>query len=137
MPVTTGVTDGRGRTSMARIERFEDLRIWKLAREVANRLYALSANAAFSRDFVLRDQIRRAAVSMPSNIAEGFSRRSNKEFVQFLFVAKGSAAEAQNQLYLARDQGYVSVEEFDTVYREIDLLSRQVSRFITYLRTAG
>jgi four helix bundle protein len=122
---------------MARIERFEDLRIWKLAREVANGLYALSANAAFSRDFVLRDQIRRAAVSMPSNIAEGFSRRSNKEFVQFLFVAKGSAAEAQSQLYLARDQGYVSEEEFDTAYREIDLLSRQISRFITYLKGAG
>jgi four helix bundle protein len=122
---------------MARIERFEDLRIWKLAREVANGLYALSANAAFSRDFVLRDQIRRAAVSMPSNIAEGFSRRSNKEFVQFLFVAKGSAAEAQSQLYLARDQGYLPEEEFDRVYREIDLLARQISRFITYLKAAG
>ncbi|MCX6094923.1 MAG: four helix bundle protein [Candidatus Bipolaricaulota bacterium] len=135
--MTTDEAAGCREVGMARIERFEDLRIWKLARDVANRLYALSANASFSRDFVLRDQIRRAAVSMPSNIAEGFSRRSNKEFVQFLFVAKGSAAEAQSQLYLARDQGYLPEEEFDRVYREIDLLARQISRFITYLKAAG
>jgi four helix bundle protein len=68
---------------------------------------------------------------------KGFSRRSNREFVQFLFIAKGSAAEIQSQLYIAKDLGYVSEREFDKLYSDIDTLSRQVSRFITYLKGAG
>jgi four helix bundle protein len=121
---------------MTSAERFEDLRIWSLARDVAGGIYKLTAEPAFSRDFVLRDQLRRAVVSISSNIAEGFSRRSNKEFVQFLFIAKGSAAEAQSQLYLARDQTYIAEQDFDRVYAEIDALAKQISRFITYLRGA-
>ncbi len=122
---------------MTSVERFDDLRIWSLARDVAGLIYRLTAEPAFSRDFVLRDQLRRAAVSISSNIAEGFSRRSNKEFVQFLFIAKGSAAEAQSQLYLARDQAYIAEQDFDKVYAEIDALAKQISRFITYLKGAG
>jgi len=68
---------------------------------------------------------------------KGFSRRSNREFVQFLFIAKGSAAEIQSQLHIAKDLGYVSEREFDKLYSDIDTLSRQVSRFITYLKGAG
>lgn len=74
---------------------------------------------------------------MPSNIAEGFSRRSNKEFVQFLFIAKGSAAEVQSQLHIALDQHYITQQEFDRTYGEVDVLARQISRFITYLKGAG
>jgi four helix bundle protein len=122
---------------MTRIERFEDLRIWKLAREIVGKVYKITAEPVFSRDFALRDQLRRAAVSIPSNIAEGFSRRSNKEFVQFLFIAKGSAAEAQSQLYLARDQDYVSEQELDTLLADIDVMAKQISRFITYLKGVG
>lgn len=122
---------------MTSVERFEDLRIWSLARDVAGAIYRLTAEPAFSRDFVLRDQLRRSAVSISSNIAEGFSRRSNKEFVQFLFIAKGSAAEAQSQLYLARDQAYIAEQDFDKVYAEIDALAKQISRFITYLKGAS
>ncbi|MFQ5794302.1 MAG: four helix bundle protein [Candidatus Bipolaricaulia bacterium] len=101
---------------MSKIERFEDIRAWGEAREVVNNIYNVTGRGSFAQDFSLKDQIRRAAISIPSNIAEGFSRHSNKEFIQFLFVAKGSAAEVQSQRYTALDQGYISQEEFDNIY---------------------
>jgi len=113
------------------------LEIWRAARDVVNAMYQASSDGAFSRDYGLRDQIRRAAVSIPSNIAEGFSRRSNKEFIQFLFISKGSAAEVQSQLYTALDQSYISQEAFDKIYEQLNVLAKQISRFITYLRGAG
>jgi four helix bundle protein len=122
---------------MSKVIRFDDLRVWKRARQMVGGIYDATSRGRFSRDFTLKDQIRRAAVSVPSNIAEGFSRRSNREFVQFLFIAKGSAAEIQSQLHIAKDLGYVSECEFDKLYSDIDTLSRQVSRFITYLKGAG
>ena len=122
---------------MATVERFEDLEVWQKAREVVNAVYQVSSDGLFSRDYALRDQIRRAAISIPSNISEGFARRSNREFVQFLFIAKGSAAEVENQLYLALDQGYITQEEFNSVYEGLELLSKQLSKFITYLKKAG
>jgi len=122
---------------MAKVERFEDLRIWQASREIVNTVYRITAVGAFSRDFALRDQIRRAAVSVPSNIAEGFSRHSNKEFIQYLFIAKGSAAEVQSQLYVALDQEYILQEKFDEIYRQLETVAKQISRFITYLRDAG
>ncbi|MCL0082954.1 four helix bundle protein [Thermodesulfovibrionales bacterium] len=105
---------------MGNVERFEDLRVWQTAREVVGVVYKMSSTGAFSKDYALRDQIRRAAVSVLSNIAEGFSRRSNKEFIQFLFIAKGSVAEVQSQLYTALDQGYISQEAFDSIYETLD-----------------
>ena len=122
---------------MAKVERFEDLEVWQAARDVVKAIYQASATGTFSRDYSLRDQIRRAAVSVPSNIAEGFSRRSNKEFIQFLFIAKGSAAEVQSQLYTAVDQGYISKEAFDNTYQALDVVAKQLSRFITYLKGSG
>jgi len=122
---------------MVTVERFEELKVWQAARDVANAVYKSSSNGAFARDYALRDQIRRAAISIPSNIAEGFSRRSNKEFIQFLFIAKGSAAEVQSQLYTALDQGYISQGEFDKIYGQTEVVARQISRFITYLKGAG
>jgi len=122
---------------MTTAKRFEDLEVWRASQDVVNAVYRASSDGAFSRDYGLRDQIRRAAVSIPSNIAEGFSRRSNKEFIQFLFISKGSAAEAQSQLYTALDQGYIAQEEFDRIYKQIEVVAKQISRFITYLKGAG
>jgi four helix bundle protein len=122
---------------LSKIERFEDLRIWGRARDAVHAVYQMTVSGAFCHDYPLRDQIRRAAISMPSNIAEGFSRRSNKEFVQFLFIAKGSAAEVQSQLHIALDQHYITQQEFDRTYGEVDVLARQISRFITYLKGVG
>ena len=107
--------------------------MWKASRSVVNSVYRASANETFKRDYGLRDQIQRAAVSVMSNIAEGFSRRSNREFVQFLFIAKASAAEVESQLYVALDQGYVSRDQFERLYEETDACARQLSAFITYL----
>jgi four helix bundle protein len=122
---------------MAKVERFEDLKVWQAARDIVNAVYRASSTGAFSKDYALRDQIRRAAVSIPSNIAEGFSRHSNKEFVQFLFIAKGSTAEVQSQLYAALDQHYISQEAFDKMYQELEVVAKQLSRLITYLKRSS
>jgi len=122
---------------MSKVKRFEDLKVWQAARDVVTAVCQLSSTGSFSRDYALRDQIRRAAVSVPSNVAEGFSRHSNKEFIQFLFIAKGSAAEVQSQLYIALDQGYISQGEFDKIYGQMEVVAKQISRFITYLKGAG
>ncbi len=92
---------------------FEELEIWKKARELVNFVYRVTKNKEFIKDYSLIDQIRRASVSVMSNIAEGFERGSNTEFLQYLFIAKGSAGEVRTQLYIALDQGYVSQEEFE------------------------
>lgn len=118
---------------MAKVRRFEELEAWQAARAAVQLIYQASSNGEFSRDFALRDQIRGAAISMMSNIAEGFSRRSNREFVQFLFVAKASAAEAQSDMYIALDQGYLRHEEFQLIYDKTDRCARQISALITYL----
>ncbi|TSA49598.1 four helix bundle protein [archaeon] len=122
---------------MATVERFEDLEVWQKARDVVNAVYQASSVGTFSRDYALRDQIGRAVVSIPSNIAEGFSRHSNKEFIQFLFISKGSVAEVQSQLYTALDQDYISQEAFDSTYERLEVVARQLSRFVTYLKGSG
>jgi four helix bundle protein len=121
---------------MSTVERFEDLRAWQGAREIASIVYRMTCVRGFSHDFALRDQIRRAVISVSSNIAEGFSRSSNREFVRFLFVAKGSAAEVQSQLYVALDQGYISQEAFTEAHAKLEMVARQLSRLITYLKGA-
>ncbi len=118
---------------MAKVQRFEDLEAWQAARAAVQLIYQASSNGEFSRDFALRDQIRRATVSMMANIAEGISRRSNREFVQFLFMAKASGAEAQSHMYVALDQGYLSQEDFRLLYDQTDRCARQISSLITYL----
>ena len=94
---------------------------------------AAKQNRELARDYRFRDQITAAAVSVMSNIAEGFSRRTNREFTQFLFIAKGSCAEVQSLLYVALDQGYLSQEKFGAIYQHADLVARFLSRLITYL----
>ena len=99
-----------------KIEKFEDLIVWQKAHELAVGIYGLTSREPFCRDFGLRDQIQRSAVSVMSNIAEGFERYSRPEFRQFLSVARGSVAEVRSQLYLARSLQYVDEEDFDRIY---------------------
>ena len=121
-----------------RIERFEDTQAWQEARILVNMIYdAIESNKGFTGDYKFTDQIRSAAVSVMSNIAEGFSRRTTKEFGQFLFIAKGSAAEVQSQLYVALDQEYINKEKFDELYTKSDEVARLISGFIRYLLNKG
>ncbi|MCL5428585.1 MAG: four helix bundle protein [Chloroflexi bacterium] len=98
---------------MPKIERFEDLQSWQKARLLVNRIYKLTLNGSFSKDFALRDQIRRSGGSVMHNIAEGFDAGSDLEFVRFLKMARRSASEVQSQLYLAVDLNYISPEEMN------------------------
>jgi four helix bundle protein len=116
---------------------FEDLEVWKEGRRLTQRIYQLTKNENFSKDFALRDQIRRAAVSIMSNIAEGFERGGNPEFVQFLYVAKASCGEVRSQVYVALDQSYVASTEVDELTNSFKRLSSMISNFITYLRKSG
>ncbi|HEV7799218.1 MAG TPA: four helix bundle protein [Pyrinomonadaceae bacterium] len=119
---------------MSTIDRFEDLEAWKLARVLTGLVYSSSALGNFGRDFALRDQIRRASISIVSNIAEGFERDGDKEFVQFLSMAKGSCGEVRAQLCLAFDQKYISETVFQDLTTKAIQLSRVISGLIRYLR---
>lgn len=118
---------------MAKIERFEDIKAWQTARELNNLIYDVTQNSHFSKDFSLKDQIRRASVSVMANIAEGFGRRSNKEFANFLNISHASAAEVQCHLYIALDRGYIKKTAFDDLYRKTDEVSRMIQGFRKYL----
>ena len=119
---------------MAKIEKFEDIESWKLAREVARLIYEASGREKFSRDFALVNQIRRASVSVISNIAEGFERGGNKEFIQFLAIAKGSCGEVRSQLYIALDQKYIEENEFREISNKLTEASRLISGLMKYLQ---
>jgi four helix bundle protein len=118
---------------MARIEKFKDIEAWKKARELAKGIYAISNEGLFARDFGLRDQIRRAAVSVMSNIAEGFERGGDVEFRRFLAIAKGSAGEVKAQLYVALDAGLIEQAKFDSLYRKAAETGNLVGGFMRYL----
>lgn len=98
-------------------------------------IYRLSSSGTFARDFGLRDQMRRASVSVMSNIAEGFESQTQALFIRFLGHAKGSAGELRAQLYIALEQGYITNEEFDSVFSLAELCSKQLTRFIQYLES--
>jgi four helix bundle protein len=118
---------------MATFERFEDIEAWKKARLIASVIYKLTAAGEFTRDYGLKDQIRRAAVSVLSNIAEGFEREGNTEFCRFLAIAKGSCGEVRAQLYVALDQHYITTEQFDAAAHQAVEVSRMISGLIKYL----
>ena len=122
---------------MSKIKRFEDIESWKKARKLTKDVYAATAQEKFSRDFGLKDQIRRAAVSILSNIAEGFERGGDKEFLQFLAVAKGSSGEVRAQLYVALDLDYISMTQFDALTQTATEVSQLISGFMKYLRTSS
>jgi four helix bundle protein len=122
-----------GVSHMATIERFEDIQAWQMARQSTRMIYEATSTGTFSRDFALKDQIRRAAISIMSNIAEGFDRDGSKEFLNFLSIAKGSCAESRAQLYVALDGGHISRAEFDRLYKSLDETGRLIGGFMRYL----
>ena len=128
--------DKPNQPDFVKITRFEELDCWKEARELTRCVYAtVHQSPGWQKDVRLRSQIQAAAGSVMANIAEGFARRSSKEFVQFLFIAMSSAAEVQSHMYIAVDQGDVSKDAFDLIYEQANKTSRIISGLITYLRT--
>lgn len=116
----------------SKVERFEDLIAWQKARELTAAVYRVTVTGSFAKDFGLRDQIRRASVSIMSNIAEGFERHSSNEFHQFLNIAEASCAEVRSQLYVAADVGHLDRETFDPLME----LASEVGRIIGGLRAS-
>ena len=121
---------------MARIEKFEDIEAWKLARRATKLVYEVSLTERLCRDFALVNQIRRASISILSNIAEGFEREGNKEFLQFLSIAKGSYGEVRAQLYIAFDQNYIDEASFSSISETLKETSRTISGLMKYLKGA-
>lgn len=120
---------------MSEIKTFEDLDAWKLGRELSGQIYGLTKKQEFAKDFGLKDQIRRAAVSVMTNVAEGFERGTNKDFVKFLFIARASAGEVRSLLYVALDQKYISKDEFDQSFGLCIRASRTTWGLIKSLRS--
>jgi len=120
---------------MATFKTFEEIEVWQQARTLTKLVYAASGKGAFGRDFGLCDQIRRASVSVMSNIAEGFGRDGGKKFIQFLSVARGSASEANAQLYVALDQGYLTREEFGQLVEQATRTGSLISGLIRYMQS--
>ena len=111
---------------MATFKRFEDIQAWQKARNVTLKIYRITLEGDFSKDFGLRDQIRRSSVSVMANIAEGHGRRSDKEFDNFLNIAHGSAAETQSHLYVALDLQYIEQKHFTEIYKLVDEISKMI-----------
>ena len=119
-----------------KIERFEDIKAWQEARELVKLVYkAINNNKVFGKDFRLVNQLQGSAVSSMANVAEGFARKSNKEFIQYLFISKSSAAEVQSHLYVALDQKFITEENFKNIYDQAEKVSKMDSGFIKYLRS--
>lgn len=118
---------------MGKFKSFEEINSWQKARQFNKRIYEITDNQNFKKDFDFVRQIRRASISISSNIAEGFERNTDKEFIQFLYIAKASAAEVRSQLYLAFDLNYIEKIEFEELFLDISDISKLISGFIKYL----
>ena len=121
---------------MATIQTFEEIEAWKRARKLAHELHTISLREAMKYDFALRDQVNRSTGSVMDNIAEGFERGGNREFIQFLYIAKGSTGEARSQLYRMLDRNYVTDEEYARLSGELRSTSQLLMNFISYLKSA-
>ena len=121
---------------MPTYESFEELPVWQNAREFVAEVYKSTRKTPFARDFGLRDQLQRAAVSVMNNIAEGFERRGQKEFVQFLSYAKASAGECRSMIYVASDLGYIEDSAYNSLHDKSLALSKSLAGFVNYLRRA-
>jgi len=111
-------------------QEFKELRVWQEAKQLAIRIYKITANTQFSKDFGLRDQVRKAAVSVASNIAEGYEKNSNKDFVRYLLIAKGSLAELRTQLEIALEIGYIDKKVFEKAEDQCKKITAMVIKLI-------
>lgn len=121
---------------MGKFNSFEEINSWQKARIFNKRIYQITENSNFRKDFDFTRQIRRASISISSNIAEGFERNTNKEFIYFLYVGKASAGEVRSQLYLAFDLEYITKQEFEELLESVTEISRIISGFIKYLESS-
>ena len=120
-----------------KVERFEDLLVWQKGIALVKRVYVITAGGKLSRDYGLRDQMRRAAVSIPTNIAEGFERASRKEYLNFLNIAKGSAGELRSLVQVALEVGFLNEAEYQSLREDVMELSRYLFNHIKALRNAS
>lgn len=118
---------------MVAIKKFEDINAWQKARDLNNEIYKISNAGKFAKDFALQSQIRKASMSIMLNIAEGFGRKSDREFRQFLIYANGSSLEVQSALYIALDQNYILKEKFEHLYSITEEISKMIQNFSKYL----
>lgn len=121
------------RDKIMKYKKFEDLPIWQDSIELAGTIYAVTNLGEWAKDFGLRDQIRRAVVSISSNIAEGFEKNNNNEFLRYLKIAKGSTGEVRSQLYVARKIAYLAPEAFEPIHSQSEKLCSNIGGFISYL----
>lgn len=119
---------------MAKIERFEDMEIWKIAKQIAIEAYRISDLEPIKSDYGLKDQLRRAAMSMSDNIAEGFEYNNNPDFIRFLIYAKGSSGEFRNKIIILRDAKKIEERIFKTFYNQCIEFSSKTKKFINYLK---
>jgi four helix bundle protein len=122
---------------MPTFRRFDEIEAWQKSRALTRVVYELSGRGSFARDFGLRDKIRRAAVSIMANIAEGFERDGTGEFIQFLAIAKGSSAEVLSHAYVALDQGFITKNDFDELVAKTSEVGRMIAALMAYLRKSG
>ena len=121
---------------MATIKRFEDLDVWKKSRILINVIYSVTRSPKFGRDLLLSNHIRKTSVSILSNIAEGFERDGNKEFINFLSIAKGSCGELRSQLYIAYDQEYINEDQFKEMTNLAEEISKSIKGLMVYLQNS-
>jgi four helix bundle protein len=119
---------------MTTYKSFEELPVWKSACELATNIYAMSSTGNLNKDYSFKDQIRRSAISISSNIAEGFERGTKKEFIQFLYIARGSCGELRSQIHIAKNIAYLSNIEYSNLLNRITLTAKQINGFIEYLK---
>lgn len=120
---------------MPKIEKFEDIKAWQLGRELVKEIYRVTKSRNCFNDYGFKDQIQRSAVSIMSNISEGFERYNKKEFIQFLNFARGSAGETRSHLYVALDLKYINMEDFRKLKDKCELISRHIWNFMKYLKS--
>ena len=116
-------------------KQFEDLPVWQESRKLVNEIYKSTSKSPFQKDFGFKDQLQRASLSIMNNIAEGFERDSNSEFVRFLYYSKGSSGEVRSMLYIAHDLNYIDDEQFKAIHELASLIIKQIAKFIKYLKT--
>ncbi|MEG3657988.1 four helix bundle protein [Arenibacter palladensis] len=118
---------------MAKVERFEDLEIWQLAREICNKVHQIFETTSLGTNYALRNQMDKSSGSIMDNISEGFERNGNREFIQFLSIAKASCGELRSQLYRVLDRNHIDEDSFELLAEMVLLESKKISAFINYL----